>query len=348
MSGRSAAGRPRFLVTGATGFIGRRLVRRLAAEFGAESLVCLTKAPVNPLEAQAIESYRAMGLRLVEGDLMNTPVSSEAPPQVQVVFHLAANIDTDAGADELRVNHEGTEHLLDWLHPIARGVRIVYASSVAVHDRDRMPAGPISENSPFTPRTGYGRTKLLGETIIKKRSAADGYSWTILRLPTVYGPGQKPDGLFDKLIKLASSGALLGRVDWPGRTSIIHADDVAAAMIELGSRESAAGEIYCVASDESMTVGALARRIGDFVGRPISPIGIPRPLLQLLRAAVWSRGLQAAMPPAARLSFWRLSLIVSDGFWFDTARFRSVYRKPLKNLEEGLADTVPRGRDGSG
>jgi nucleoside-diphosphate-sugar epimerase len=331
---------PRFLVTGGTGFIGRRLVLRLIEDFGPESIVCLTKAPVTLLEAKAVESYRGAGVRLIEGNLLNEPVSTQPAPRVDVVFHLAANIDTDAPEDALRVNDEGSTRLLDWLRPVSRGVRIVYASSVAVHDRDHNPNGPISENSPFVPRTAYGRTKLEGERIISTHAAADGYTWTTLRLPTVYGPGQKPDGLFDKLIAMASSGALLGRLDWPGRTSIIHVDDAAAAMVEMGLRGETAGEIYCIASDESPTVGELARRIGGFVGHPVEPIGIPRPLLAMLRAIVWSRAIQATIPSRARLSFWRLSLIVSDGFWFDTTKFRSVYRKPLRSLEEGLVDTV--------
>jgi nucleoside-diphosphate-sugar epimerase len=331
---------PRFLVTGGTGFIGRRLMLRLIEDFGPESIVCLTKAPVTLLEAKAVDSFRGAGVRLIEGNLLNQPVSAQPAPRVDVIFHLAANIDTDAPDEKLRVNDEGSRHLLDWLRPVSRGARIVYASSVAVHDRDRDPNGPISENSPFVPRTAYGRTKLEGERIISATAPADGYTWTTLRLPTVYGPGQKPDGLFDKLIAMASNGAWLGRIDWPGRTSIMHVDDVAAAMVAMGLSAETAGEIYCVASDDAPTVGELARRIGSFVGRPVDPIRIPRPLLATLRAIVWNRTVQAAIPSRARLSFWRLSLIVSDGFWFDTTKFRKMYRKPLKNLEQGLADTV--------
>ena len=42
-------------------------------------------------------------------------------------------------------------------------------------------------------------------------------------------------------------------------------------------------------------------------------------------------------PRFARVPFWRLSLIVSDGFWFDTTKLRRVYHNPLRNIEEGLA-----------
>ena len=138
------------------------------------------------------------------------------------------------------------------------------------------------------------------------------------------------------MIELASAGSVLGRIDWPGRTSIIHVDDVADAMIALAGRLESAGETFCVASDESLTINEIARAIGAAVGRPVDPIDIPIPLVNAARLVVWNPALQAAMPRFARLPFWRLSLIVSDGFWFDTTKFRRVYTKPLKTLLEGL------------
>ena len=76
-----------------------------------------------------------------------------------VVFHLAANIDTDASEEALRVNHEGTDRLLDWLAPVSRGRRIVYASSVAVHDRAAEPKAAITEAAP---RPALSRAPIRG------------------------------------------------------------------------------------------------------------------------------------------------------------------------------------------
>jgi nucleoside-diphosphate-sugar epimerase len=295
---------------------------------------------VTPLEARALDHYRSLRVPVIEGDLMDDPVSAETPPAVDLVFHLAANIDTDATEDDARVNDAGTRNLLEWLRPVSRGVRVVYTSSVAVHDRDAHPFAAISEESPFVPRTAYGRSKLKGEHLVRERSGPDGYSWTILRLPTVYGPGQKPAGLFDLMIRMASSGAILGRIDWPGRTSIIHVDDAVDVMVDLAGRGEAADQVYCLASDESLTVGELARTIGEVVGRPVSAITLPRPLLRAARVLIWNRTLQRVLPRFARIPVWRLSLIVSDGFWFDTAKFRKIYGKPLRNLEQGLRDTL--------
>lgn len=329
-----------FLVTGATGFIGRRLVRRLLQTYPATSITCLVKSAATPLEANSLETFHDAGVRLVEGDLVGQPIRGRPSHAFDVVFHLAANIDTAAAEEDLRVNHEGTVHLLDWIRPVAREARVLYTSSVAVHDRDAPPRGPIVEQSPFVARTLYGRTKLEGERIIRERAPADGYEWTILRLPTVYGPGQKPHGLFDKMITMARRGSLAGRIDWPGKTSIIHVDDAADVMLDLAMRDETRGEVYCVASDESLTVGEISRAAGVAVGRPVKPIVIPAPLVAILQALAFNRTVAAALPRAAGLSFWRLGLIVADGFWFDTTKFRSVYRKPLKTIDDGLRETL--------
>jgi nucleoside-diphosphate-sugar epimerase len=142
------------------------------------------------------------------------------------------------------------------------------------------------------------------------------------------------------MIQWASTGALLGRIDWPGRTSIIYVDDVADVMVDLAGRSDAAGEIFCLASDETLTVGEIARAVGRVVGRPVRPIGIPPVLLRFGRAVVWNRTIARVLPGFTQLSFWRLSLIISDGFWFDTAKFRRTSTMPMRTLDEGLADTL--------
>ena len=82
------------------------------------------------------------------------------------------------------------------------------------------------------------------------------------------------------------------------------------------------------------------RIIARVLERPRAPVAIPAPILGLVRLIVWNKAVARAVPSAARLSFWRLSLIVSDGFWFDTRKFCGVYDRPLRKVEEGLIDLV--------
>src|ERR1051325_9003777 len=136
-------------------------------------------------------------------------MTAGSPPAVDLVFHLGANIDTDTPEEEHRVNDIGTRNLLEWLGPSLRGARVVYTSSVAVHDRNGPAHGPITEDSPFVPRTPYGVTKLRGEAIIRELAPRLGFTWTIPRLPTVYGPGGKSGGMFDLLVSGVRSKGLI-------------------------------------------------------------------------------------------------------------------------------------------
>jgi hypothetical protein len=72
----------------------------------------------------------------------------------------------------------------------------------------------------------------------------------------------------------------------------------------------------------------------------MSAIPLPRALMRATQALIWNRALQRGLPRFARIPVWRLSLILSDGFWFDTTKFRATYRKPLRNVEQGLRDTL--------
>src|SRR5205809_7376151 len=103
-----------YLVTGGTGFIGRRLVRRIVHVYGGDAVLCLALTPRNADEAHALEEFRRAGVRIVEGDLRCDPICAEAPPALDLVFHLAAEIRTDASEHELRVNDLGTRRLLEW------------------------------------------------------------------------------------------------------------------------------------------------------------------------------------------------------------------------------------------
>jgi UDP-glucose 4-epimerase len=328
------------LVTGGSGFIGRHLIKRLLAQNAAADIACLVKAPATPRDRADLSDLRATGVRLIEGDLDDPAVAAERLPRVDLVFHLAANSDTSASDAALRVNHVGCANLLRWLGPSLRGARFLYASSIAVLDRDGPARGPLNETSPCVPRTAYGRTKLQGEEIIQAEAATLGYEYTILRLATVYGPGAKSGGLFDRLIHDSKKRRVLARLNWPGRTSIVHVEDVAGIMTSLAMHAEAANEIYCVANPDAPTVGTLAERIGHMTSPPVEPVRLPGWMWSLSRAIAWSRSTRLLGTVMAQTTLWRLTLMLDDGFWFDTQKLQAVWRQPPKDLVEGLAEML--------
>lgn len=335
------------LVTGGTGFIGRRLMPQLIERFGAPAITCLVHSSGKPQEDEAAASYATQGVNIIHGDLTHSPVADVPCPPVQLVFHLGANIDTDTPESEHRVNDLGTRNLLGWLGTSLSGCRILYTSSIAVHDRNGPAAGPLTENSPFTPRTAYGATKLRGEEIIRETAAHSGFSWTIVRLPTVYGPGQKAGGMFDLLIEGVRTGGLISRIDWPGRSSIIFVDDVGRILIDLSRRPAAANQIYCVSSGEDVTLSDIAREVSAILGRPIETFRIPVFGWSVARWLAWNPIVRSAVPRRAHVTYWRLTLVVDDGFWFDARKFLAQNPISLVKLSDGLRSVLQEERPGA-
>jgi nucleoside-diphosphate-sugar epimerase len=330
----------RVLVTGATGFIGGHLVSRLLSDSPLSNITCLVKPPTSAKELVAVAKLKHAGVRIIEGDLNRPEVSKEPAPQSDVVFHLAANIDTSAPDEAMRVNDVGTQHLLSWLGEAVRDARVVFASSIAVLDRNKPADGPLNESSPCVPRTEYGRSKLRAEQLIKAQGESLGYRYTILRLATVYGPGAKTDGLFDRLFKLTARHSFIARLNWPGRTSIVHVDDVAAIMVAFAQAKEASNEIYCIANSEAPTVGALAEQIAHLTHEPVELIELPPWIWKVGRSIAWSRTVQLLGATIAQTTFWRLTLMLDDGFWFDTQKLQAIWSEPTKNLAEGLAEML--------
>jgi nucleoside-diphosphate-sugar epimerase len=333
----------RILVTGASGFIGRRLMALLLNRFGAAALTCLAHSSTKPGETEAIAAFEKAGVTVLHGDLSATPLATVPPPAVDLVFHLAANIDTDTPESEHRINDQGTANLLTWLRPRLRGCRIIYTSSVAVMDRDGIAEGPLDEDSPCTPRTAYGVTKLRGEQILRDASERDGFSWTIARLPTVYGPGEKAGGMFDLLITGARTGGIITRLNWPGRSSVIFVDDVGAVLVDLALRAAAANQIYCVSTGEDLTLADIAREAGLLVNRPVKPIRVPNLVWDVLRRIAWSPPVRSIVPRQAHVTYWRLTLVVDDGFWYNSRKFLAQNTLPLVPIREGLRRTIEAG-----
>lgn len=328
-------------VTGGTGFIGRRLMPQLIERFGAASITLLSHTSSKPHEAEAAEMFRHAGVAVIDGDLNRTPIAAAPPPpHVDLVFHLGANIDTDTPEEEHRVNDIGTANLLSWLGESVRGGRILYTSSVAVHDRSGIASGPLTEESPFTPRTAYGVTKLRGERVLREAAARMGFTWTITRLPTVYGPGGKSGGMFDLLITGVQTGGLISRINWPGRTSVIFVDDVGAVLIDLASRPDTANQVYCIGSGEDLTLADIAGEVAALLGRPPRTLRVPASGWRVARRIAWNPVVGALVPRRLHVTYWRLTLVVDDGFWYDARKFLSQNRVPLVKLPEGLRRTL--------
>lgn len=187
----------RLLVTGATGFIGRHLVRRLAAE-GHTVLSC-SRSPTGPAEAaQHVHHDFAWG----------TLLPQMGP--VDAVIHLAgASAVLDAQEDPARVaqvNVQGT--LTALLFAREHGARFLLASSQRVY---RPSPEALPEDAAKEPRDLYGYTKLAAELYVEMACRLDGVPAVVTRFFSVYGPGQVISRGTSGVVSILAQRAITGR-----------------------------------------------------------------------------------------------------------------------------------------
>ena len=305
------------LVTGATGFVGRRLVTALVDR--GERVRVAVRTPQTALAG--VETA-------VVGDIHGHTDWGAALAGVSRVFHLAArtHVLADTAADPLReyrrINTEGTARLAT---AAARaGVRrLVYLSSIKVNG-ESTEAGPYTEASPPQPEDAYGRTKWEAERALRGVEQHLGLEAVVLRPPLVYGPGVKAN--FLKLIGLVARGVPLPLGAVRNRRSLVYVDNLVDALVLAGTHAAAAGRTFLVSDAEDVSTPELVRALAAALG--VRPRLLPIPPA-LLRAAGRVLGRDAQVK---RLTG---SLQVDTTLIRDTLGWR-----PPRTLEDGLAATV--------
>lgn len=330
----------RSIVTGATGMIGGRLALFLSEKYGPGSVTALTNRLGRGESDERARALKSAGIRVLPMDFLRDRRLPEDIGPYDAVFHLAANLRTDLREDSpnspMRVNDLGTENLLRWLDGGLRGKTLVYTSSIAATDRAGPESVPLTEASPCVPRTLYGLTKLRGENAVRKAARETGFRFSIFRLATVYGPNARRGHIYERFSSWIREGALPGRLLWPGRISLVHVDDVVEVLEAAVRKPRLQGEIFFLANDEEVTVGEWARVIAEESGKDLSFYPIPRALSVPLSRLAYQDRLWSLLPQAAALTAWRLSLILSDGFFCDSSKLMRAYPKKYIDVREGV------------
>ena len=179
------------VITGGTGFIGRRLAQRLlqrgaiAGPGGRETAIDeLVLFDVTVPQPPIAPNNR---LKIVTGDIADAAtVRRLIDKSTGTVFHLAAVVSGQAEADTdigYRVNLDGTRAVLEACRALGTAPRLVFASSLAVYGGD-MPEA-IADETPLTPQTSYGAQKAMGELLVNDYSRKGYIDGRALRLPTI-------------------------------------------------------------------------------------------------------------------------------------------------------------------
>lgn len=272
-------------VTGATGFIGSRVAKRLLERGDRVRVLVRNRARGAALEAQ--------GAELVEGDVSDKAVHVQGLAGATGAIHLAAIYDVgivNEGALE-RANVEGTRVFLEAAKE-ARTPRVVYTSTTAA-------LGPADSHEPEEAYEGpyhsaYHRTKSAAHRLARA-AQADGMPLVIVCPSFVYGPGDGgPAGRFIEDLRKRRLPALLSR---PSHFSYVYVDDVVSGLI-AALETGKVGEVY-ILSGEATDMNDFAARVASHLGvkppRLRMPVAVAKPIASVMDAVSRVTGIRFPM-----------------------------------------------------
>ncbi|MGH2540259.1 MAG: NAD-dependent epimerase/dehydratase family protein [Actinomycetota bacterium] len=265
----------RVLVTGAAGFIGSHLCRRLVADG-------TTVVGLDDLSGGTLENLRDVPeVALVQADLVDEAAVASAARGCGAIFHHGAKLSVPWSMEfpgvTTDVNVRGTMNVLAAAHEV--GAVVVMASSSAVYgDQDSF---PLRESMAPKPRSPYAASKLALEVYGAAWGRAYGVPAVSLRYFNVYGPRQDPESDYAAVIPRFAVACLTGgrpQVHGDGEQSrdFVYIDDVVEANL-CASRRAAdmAGEAINVGGGASVTVNRLLELIAAECGVTPDPVHTP-------------------------------------------------------------------------
>ena len=318
----------RAFVTGGTGFIGGRVVRRLRER--GDEVVALVRSPA------AAADLAELGCELVEGDLASTEAIRRGMQGCDAAFHIAAVYKVGIPASERNAmrdaNVHGTERVLD--AAIEAGVgRIVYVSTVGIFGNTH---GKVVDETydrdgePFL--SCYEETKFRSHEVALDR-VARGAPIVIVQPGGVYGPGDHSE--LGNIIDQTRTGKLKMLMFPRTGFNLVHVDDVAAGIL-LAYEKGRIGQSY-VLGGELSTMGDLIRKVADLSGRKAPTRELPAPLMKMAIPIGPVVGKVMGFPP-------NLGELIrsSDGvtYWASDEKARSELGYTPRDLDAGLRETL--------
>jgi nucleoside-diphosphate-sugar epimerase len=322
----------RALVTGASGFIGRRLVMELSRRGHETACLVRPTSRTAPLGDLPVE--------FVLGDLGDAASLVHAVKGRDHIFHLAGVIQAvDEPAFEA-ANVQGTRNLVDACLRTAPAIKkLVFVSSIAA-------AGPSREGKALTeddeprPISAYGRSKLAAERIVLQAEA--GMPVTIVRPPNVLGPGSKE---IERAIGLLRKRLLPALGDSRPRTSLVDVDDLVEALLLAAENPRSTGRTYFVTDGRAYAWPEITAAVAGELGVKRFMVKIPFAAQMLAARLAETASRLGRKPPLLTREIVRAA---RDHFWiYDGSKIeRDLGFHPRYGLRESVRRAVEESRLG--
>lgn len=318
----------RAFVTGATGFIGGRLARKLRER--GDEVVALVRSP-----AKAADLDKA-GCTLVQGDLGDYNAIRKGVEGCDAVFHVAAvykvGIPESERAAMFDANVTGTERVFDAAADAEVG-RILYVSTIGVFGNTRRQV--VDESFVRTDKkwlSVYDETKYLAHELAKER-IAEGAPIVIVQPGGVYGPGDQSE--IGNIIGQLRSGKLKMIPFGDTGFNLVYVDDVVDGIL-LAYDKGKVGESY-VLGGELMTIREAIEKVAAYLGKKPPKRDLPVGLVKAVAPFGPVVGKLMGFPP----NFRELISASNDvTYWATDAKARAELGYSPRTVDEGLAPTL--------
>ena len=244
------------VVTGASGWLGRNLVRELVAS-GRQVRALVPVADDAPL-LQVISPL----VTTVVGDVRD-PAELDglfAGTAGATVFHAAAVIHPATVRDFFDVNVGGTELVLDQAHR-AGVARLVHVSSNSPFGANARPTDRFTEDSPVHPYMGYGESKWEAEQIVARSQERGDVDTVVIRAPWFYGPGQPARQT--QWFRAVRKGRFPLIGDGTQQRSMVFTDHLVQGLLRAEATPEASGRAYWIADAEPYELRAVLATVRD-------------------------------------------------------------------------------------
>lgn len=301
------------LITGASGFVGGAVLRRLSRE-----------------SVGVRAAYRSLPAHSIADEVCLSPgLSADSRwcgllDNVSIVVHAAARVHImkDSAKDPLAefraVNVEGTLTLAR--QAVKAGVkRFVFISSIKVNGEQTEKGCPFTADSKPSPIDPYGISKYEAELGLTKIAAETGLEVVIIRPVLVYGPGVK--GNFLSMMEWLSRGIPLPFGSINNRRSLVSLDNLVDLIFVCITHPAAAGQVFLASDGEDLSTSTLLQKLSSALGRPAKLLPFPSKIIILIASLVRRKStaqrlcgtLQVDIDKNRRLLNWQPPLSLDDG-----------------------------------
>ncbi len=261
-----------WLVTGASGFLGYHVCRRLV-----EQGIAVRGIDIAPFQYDDL----AGAIEFFQGDIRDSKVLAEAMKGVTVVMHGAAALPLASGEEIISTNVEGTRVVLEQANK-AGCERVIFISSTSVYGIPE--THPVDETYPLVGVGPYGESKIAAEEVCGDYRRR-GLCVPVLRPKSFAGP--KRLGVFQILCEWVSEGRNIPIVGMGrNRYQLLHVDDLVDAILSVSVAPSqVANDVFNIGATEFQSMKEDLQVLLDYAGHGKAVIGIPsRVVIPVLKA----------------------------------------------------------------